>query len=167
MTNRMVEPYRNPLRANEDGSESEEFPEQFIRWLELLRQEVNRKEYMFPIWAEENSSLGVATYEWAFGNGADTPTGRGVVLHVPAGWVAEAVSMSLSINAGTATVELEISGTLQGSTADVAVASGTSAVNTFAAVPLVDGDVINFRTTTASGTSGPCQVGVWIRMRAV
>ena len=30
--------------------------------------------YMVPIWAEENGGLGNNTYEWAFGNGANTPS---------------------------------------------------------------------------------------------
>ncbi|MEO0331814.1 MAG: hypothetical protein AAF223_09030, partial [Bacteroidota bacterium] len=32
------------------------------------------------IWAEENSTLGNNTYEWAFGNGANSPANAGFVM---------------------------------------------------------------------------------------
>lgn len=107
--------------------------------------------------------MAATTYEWAFGNGANTPTGRGIVMHVPSGWTCTAEAMGLSINAGTATVELEINGSLQGSNADVSVSTGTSNVDTFTGISISDGDVINFRTTVAAGTSGPAQAVAWFK----
>lgn len=120
-------------------------------------------EYLSPIWAEENAGLSTNTFEWAFGNGANTPSDRGVVVHVPSGWSCAAIAMGLSLNGGTATVELNLNGVNQGSTANVSVSSGNSNINTFSAVSISDGDVINFRTQSASSTAGPCQVVVWLR----
>ena len=72
--------------------------------------------------------------------------------------------MTLVIGAGTATVELNISGVLQGASANVTVSSGTKAVNTLASpVTVVSGDTLTFRTTSSSGTSGPCVVCAWLR----
>jgi len=121
--------------------------------------------YTFCIWAEENSGIEASTYEWAFGNGADTPSGRGIPIYVPSGMTCTCVAMSLSINAGTATVELEINGVVQGANCDVTVSSGTSAVQSdFLPVSISNGDVVNFRTSAASGTSGPCQVCAWFNV---
>jgi hypothetical protein len=64
-------------------------------------------EYMYSVWAEENAALGASnTYEWAFGNGANTPSDGGMTIYVPSGWTAEVVAMSLRVGGGTATVEL-------------------------------------------------------------
>ncbi len=120
--------------------------------------------YMYPVWAEENSSLGNNTYEWAYGNGANTPSDGGLTIYVPTGWTCEVVAMSLRLGGGTATVELLINGVLQGSSANVVISTGQSGTNEFTPIALVDNDFINFRTTVASGTSSPCVVTAWIRM---
>ncbi len=120
---------------------------------------------LIPIWAEENAPLATATFEWAFGNGADTLSGFGVVVHVPTGFQCEVVAMSLSIGAGTATVEINLNGVNQGSAADVTVSAGTSVVNKLTTpLAIVDGDVLNFRTTTAAGGLASNQVCAWLRM---
>ena len=121
--------------------------------------------YTYPIWAEENAALGVTTYEWAFGNGADTPQDGGITIHVPYGYKSYVSAMSLKLKSGTATVELLINGVLQGSNCDVTVSTGTTATNSgFDPIELFDGDYINFRTTTASGTAAPNVVTAWIRV---
>lgn len=123
-------------------------------------------EYMVPIWAEENSALSTGAYEWAYGNGASTPTGQGIAVHVPTGWSSEIVAMGLTIPNGTVTVEAEISGVLQGTTADVTVTSpALTNVQTMSSPPaVVDGDVLNFRTTAASASlGGPCHATMWLR----
>ena len=41
--------------------------------------------YMYPIWAEENSTLASSAYEWAFGNGANSALDDGITIYVPTG----------------------------------------------------------------------------------
>lgn len=121
-------------------------------------------EYMVPIWAEENAPLGNTTYEWAFGNGANAGAGQGVTVYVPSGWNCEVVAMSLTLAAGNATVELDLSGTLQGSAANVSVTGGGAGTNTLSSpIAVVTGDRINFRTTSASGTTATNVVTAWLR----
>ena len=121
-----------------------------------------KNKYMLPIWAEENGSLANSTYEWAFGNGANTPNDGGIIIYVPSGYTCKVVSMSLTLGAGSATVELVKNGTLQGSNCNV-VSSGTHTENhSFTALSVSSGDYINFYTNVASGTSGPCVVCAWL-----
>jgi hypothetical protein len=82
-------------------------------------------EYMYSVWAEENAALGASnTYEWAFGNGANTPSDGGMTIYVPSGWTAEVVAMSLRVGGGTATVELVHNGTPQGSSQELSFLLG-------------------------------------------
>jgi len=121
-------------------------------------------EYMVPIWAEENSSLGNTTYEWAYGNGANTPVDGGVTIYVPSTHTCEVVAMSLRLGGGTATVELLKNGTLQGSAANVVLSSGQSATNELASpLSISSNDYINFRTTAAASTASPCVVTAWLK----
>lgn len=115
------------------------------------------------VWAEENSSLGASnTYEWAFGNGANTPSDGGLTIFIPSGWKCEAVGMSIRIGGGSATVELVYNGTPQGSDAQV-VSSGQGGTNEFTTpLEISDGDYVNFRTSSSSGTSSPCVAGLWL-----
>lgn len=122
-------------------------------------------EYMIPVWAEENAALGASnTYEWAFGNGANTPSDGGLTVYVPSGWECHVVAMSLRVGGGTATVELVYNGTPQGASCRVVLSSGQSATEEIG-TPLVisSNDYINFRTSTSAGTSGPCVVTAWLR----
>jgi hypothetical protein len=120
--------------------------------------------YMMSVWAEENAALGNNTYEWAYGNGANTAAGGGVTMYVPAGYKCELVAMSLTLRQGTATVESLRNTTLNGSNGDVTVSSGTTATNdSFTPIQYNNGDVINFRTTTQSGTGGPNVVTAWFK----
>ena len=132
----------------------------------LQGESVSKHEWIMPIWAEENAALGASnTYEWAYGNGADTPNAGGVPVYVPAGFSAEIVAMGLNIGSGTATVEAIISGVAQGATANVTVSTGRTNVNAMASPPaVVSGDIVNFRTTTSSGTAGPCVASMFIRV---
>ena len=120
--------------------------------------------YMVNVWAEENAGLADNTYEWAFGNGANTPNGQGVALYVPAGYTCELVAMTLNLRQGTATVESLKNTTLNGANANVTVSSGTTATNdSFTPIAYANGDIINFRTTSASGTGGPNIVTAWFK----
>ncbi len=121
-------------------------------------------EYMIPIWAEENNSLGAGSYEWAFGNGANTPSDGGITIFVPSGYSCEVVGMSLRVGSGTATVELVVNGVLQGSACQVQLTSGQGIANTISpTISISSGDYINFHTLSANSTSGPCVVTAWLR----
>lgn len=122
-------------------------------------------EYMLPIWAEENSGLANNTYEWAFGNGANTPSNHGITIYVPAGWSAAIVAMTATTNtaSGSSVIEANINGALQGADCNVTL-SGRSGVNdSFPPVPLSSGDRLTFRTTTAGTNSQPNIVTAWLR----
>jgi hypothetical protein len=120
-------------------------------------------EMLVPIWAEENSTLNADAYEWAYGNGANTPIDGGVTLYVPDGFEAEVVAMSLSIGSGSATVELVHNGVLKGAAAQI-VSDGLNTVTEITPLAVANGDLINFHTVAAIGTSAPCVVTAWIRM---
>ena len=121
--------------------------------------------YMYSVWAEENAALGANSYEWAFGNGANSPADGGLTIYVPNGWNCSVVAMSLRVGGGTANVTLLINGVEQLADGCVEIASGQSASNEFTTpLYLNDNDYINFRTKEAAGTSGPCVVTAWIKM---
>jgi len=121
--------------------------------------------YMYPVWAEENSTLGATTYEWAYGNGANTPSDGGVTIYVPSGYTCTVVALSLRLGGGTATVELLHNGTLKGSDANVVLSTGQSATNELSTpLAISNNDYINFRTTAASSTASPCVVTAWLKM---
>ena len=122
-------------------------------------------EYMVPIWAEENAALGASnTYEWAFGNGANTPSDGGLTVYVPDGWACTVVAISLRVGGGIATVELVHNGVPKGADCRVVLSTGQSATDVMGApLPLSNNDYINFRTLSSSGTSGPSVVTAWLR----
>ena len=118
--------------------------------------------YMFPVWAEENSTLRNNTFEWAFGNGANTPSGNGMLIYVPSGYKCELVAMSLVLRQGTATVSA-LKNTTVLSGAEVSVNSGQSNTAEFTPVEYMDKDIINFKTKSASNTGSPNVVTAWFR----
>jgi len=120
--------------------------------------------YMIPVWAEENAALGNNTYEWAFGNGANTPNGNGMTIYVPSNYKCELVAMSLCLRQGTATVQAVKNTTELDTSADVSVSTGQTNANELSTpIEFTSGDVINFKTTTQSGTGGPNVVTAWFR----
>ena len=128
--------------------------------------ETEISEYLMPIWAEENGELAATTYEWGFGNGAETPIDGGLTIYVSSGWECHVVAMSLRLGSGTATVELVHNGTPKGNDCNVEVSSGQGAVNEIGTpLALSNGDYINFRTTAAAGTSSPNVVTAYLRFR--
>lgn len=126
-------------------------------------------EYMYPIWAEENSTLGNSAYEWAFGNGANTPSNNGIAIYVPTGWQAHIVAMSATTNnaSGSSVIEANINGVLQGANCNVTLAGRSATNDSFTPVALSNADRLTFRTTTAGTNSSPNTVCAWIRMTAV
>ena len=123
-------------------------------------------EYMMLIWGEENSSLGSATYEWAFGNGANTPSNNGIAIYVPTGWTCTLVAMSGTINnaAGSAVIEADLDGVLQGALANVTISGRSTTNDSFTPVAIPNNTRLTFRTTTATTTTTPCTVCAWLRM---
>ena len=107
------------------------------------------------------------TYEWAYGNGANTGAGGGVAVYVPSGYTCSVVAMSATLAAGSATIELEINGTLTAQTiyVDTAVSRGGAA--TITAQSISNGDRVNFRTQSQSGTSGPNTVTAWLEFTEI
>lgn len=123
--------------------------------------------YMVPIWAEENAALGASAYEWAFGNGANSPADGGITIYVPSGMQCHVVAMSLRVGGGTATVELVHNGSVKGAACNVVLASGQSATDEMETpLEISNNDYINFRTQAASGTSAPCVVTAWLLYEA-
>tara|TARA_B100001778_G_scaffold334976_1_gene350073 strand:+ start:12101 stop:14899 length:2799 start_codon:yes stop_codon:yes gene_type:complete len=121
---------------------------------------------LIPIWAEENSTLSSATYEWAFGNGANMPNDGGVVI--PFDY--EIVHMGgVNGNAsGTWTVRAERNGSTFAVAAEVSLSSERSATATFSAGSRPQGnagDRFNFYTVTSSSSSTPCTVIAYIKPR--
>lgn len=122
-----------------------------------------KHQYMVPIWAEENGALGAGSYEWAFGNGANTPSNRGIAIYVPSGYICELVAISATLNAGSATIDAQINGSSVGS---VSVDTATSRSNTTelsTPYEITNADRLNFRTSTQTGTSAPNTVTAWLR----
>ena len=117
---------------------------------------------IFPIWAEENAALAAGTYEWAFGDGANTPTGQGIILPFRCGLVA--LTLSLFGAAARAKVEIERDGTLETDYA-IDLTASNQGFQEFP-LPLVfhAGSVLNFHTVTASGTAAPNVVCAWLRL---
>ena len=144
------------------------------QWINLSRNGLDGEDgtssFIFPIWAEENSTLEAALgYEWAFGNGANTPSNSGLMMSVPPGYTCSCYAMSIKManTTGSATIELMLNEVAQGSNCNVVATAngGTVAdVNGGTPLPIADGDIINFRTTSSSGTTAPSVVTAWFKM---
>ena len=127
--------------------------------LRLLLEQEHKP--IFPIWAEENAALAATTYEWAFGDGAATPTGEGLVLPFRCSLIA--LSLSLSGGAARAKVEVERDGVIESDYAIDLTASNQGFQEFFTPLQFSAGSVINFRTLTASGTAATNVVCAWMR----
>ena len=113
----------------------------------VIATPLNKGYSYFYIWAEENADLGNNAFEWAFGNGANTPANQGVIIGIDC----ELVFLGLSIR-GSTSCEVDVlkNGVLQG----VAV-STVSALRGQADVSLayVKGDYFNFKTLVGNAAS--------------
>ena len=123
--------------------------------------------YMVPIWAEENNTLGNNTYEWAYGNGASTPSNAGITIYVPSDYSCAIVAMTAttSNDSGTSKIEANVNGTVLGASNSVEVTlSGRSGENNgFAPYAISTGDRLTFRTRTAGTNTGPNTVTAWLK----
>ena len=123
--------------------------------------------YMVPIWAEENSILGNNNYEWAFGNGGNTPTNSGITIYVPSDYTCAIVAMTATTtnSSGSSKIEANVNGSVLGASNGVQVTlSGRSGENDgFTPYPINTGDRLTFRTRTAGTNTGPNTVTAWLR----
>lgn len=102
---------------------------------------------IYAIWAEEASKIDENNdgFEWSYGNGANTPSGEGVVV----AFRSKLVALCLQISDGDVEVELRRNGTSTGH--DVRT-SGKGAVKVDYhgnGAVFEPGDVLNFRTIYA------------------
>lgn len=115
---------------------------------------------IFPIWAEENSSLSAGAVEWAFGNGADSPDDQGICLPFDC----ELFAVSAVLKQGSATI-----GTYQNGSKvhDLVVSAGANPRRVYEQldnpVQFLAGESVSFRTTAASGTDRPNTICAWFR----
>jgi len=121
--------------------------------------------YMTQVWAEENSALSNTTYEWAYGNGASTGSTGGVTMYVEPGYTCALVAMTSTLRQGTAEIEFVLNGNPQGSSASVSGGAGSNS-NTMNLV-VANGDLVNFRTLTQSGTGGPNTICAYFKFTEV
>lgn len=123
----------------------------------------------FPIWAEENAALGASnTYEWAFGNGSNTAANEGVLMYVPTGKECHCVAMGAQVDGGSpsATIELVLNQTPQGASAQVVLSSENTKMSELGTpLAISNGDLVNFRTASSSGTTTSSRVVAWFRIQ--
>lgn len=130
----------------------------------FVPQDTDNGYTIFNIWAEESASLGANNYEWAFGNGDNTPNGDGIVIPIDC----ELFAMSLNHEGGAnTTVRIVINTDASQSTYQVSTSGAENGYNTFGTpLSFSAGDIANFRTISAStgGTSG--RISAWFRVRS-
>jgi len=122
-----------------------------------------KQTYNVAIWAEENAVLSNNTYEWAFGNGANTGANRGPAIYVPVGYTADIVAVGLTLAGGTATVRVELDGVDTGASVTTTFSTNPSSTQEVTPVSVSNNQRLNFKTVSATGTSGPCVATAWIK----
>jgi hypothetical protein len=138
---------------------------------------VNPKhEYIQTIWAEENAALGSDAYEWAFGNGASTPSNHGPAIYVPSGYTCELVAIGLCVSSSSGDViaevkvEVDLSSVSETVTVDQTTGSGTQSNRNIQELTtpytITNMQVLNFKTVSVSGsTQGPNVATAYIRFK--
>lgn len=161
---------KNPTELeNKIDTEIDNNASELESWLTSLEVDTAIEEYLlanpvssssiFPIWAEENSSLGTNTYEWAFWNGANSPQNGGIVIPFDC----EVFAMSGNFASWTCTVQLEVNGSLV-TWANVTRVSTRNNYNTFVTPVSINAwDTINFKSVASVGTWSPNTVTAWLR----
>lgn len=116
---------------------------------------------IFAIWAEEANELNSGNFEFAYGNGDDAQAGFGIVVPVSC----ELFAVGLTLQNGTAEVEVYIDGVASGLRSGTAGAGPANAGLNQLDTPrqVTAGTVINFRTVTASGASSGGKPVAWFR----
>ena len=130
----------------------------------FVPQETDNGYTIFSVWAEENSSLLENETEWAFGNGGNTNVGHGILIPVDC----ELWAMSLDHEDGVNTIVRAVKNAVDTLSAYQISTTGVEQDYISFGTPLTfsAGDIINFKTISASlgGTSG--RVSAWFRIRA-
>lgn len=115
--------------------------------MRVFPQSQGQTGYAQSIFAEESAAVsptggvGGDGFQWAFGNGDDTPQTSGVI----AMFTGTLTTFALETEGGSATVEIYVNGIASG----VTTSNGISDVN----LAISKGDIINFRTTAGTGTT--------------
>lgn len=122
----------------------------------------------FMIFAEESANLSTTLnggFQWSFGNGDTTPSGKGIPFALPCELVGIGLNTDNSVT--STTVEIEKNGVLTGKS--VTITSGTTATISFEGSPIsfVAGDVFNIKTTSASASSGSSRVSATFRKPSI
>ena len=123
-----------------------------LQWKEIT--DTGNYSYI-SIWAEENSSLNGNSYQWAYGNGANTPQTGGIVIPVDC----DLFALSWVVKNIGAEITCEINGTAVASTEEVSALSG---YRSFTPIEINPGDRVNFQTTEGS-SNGPNTICAWFR----
>lgn len=126
--------------------------------LSLLQPKLSLGGSIFSVWAEESADLGNGAFEWAYGNGNDTPNGMGVVLVFPC----KLIGLALTLE-GNATCEVEAYKNTSSTGKKVVTSNNKKGYTSFANDPIdyAAGDVINFRTILGSAASNGGVVTAW------
>ena len=120
-------------------------------------------EYMMAIWAEESAALTANAFEWAFGNGGNTPNNQGIYIYVPSGWKCEIVALSSTSTSTTvADVSLVKTNTITGMPS-VSISGGTGFNDSFTPVEFINGDILNFRTLSVANGGALTTVTAWLK----
>jgi hypothetical protein len=140
---------------------------------------IPKYEFIQTVWAEENAGLNANSYEWAFGNGANTPLHYGCPIYVPSGYTAEVVALGLIVSSDdqtvNATVQCEVtdSSNNMNSVGSVTADYGGTGVNraiSELSTPYSIGNAysVNFKTTSVSGSSkGPNVATAYIKFKEI
>lgn len=159
---------RGSIDLHDDVDITTEVPDagDLLVWdgVNFVPQETDNGYTIFNMWAEESGALEDNGFEWAYGNGDNTPNGHGLVIPVDC----ELWAMSLDHEGGVNTIVRAVHNSNTGlSDYQVETSGAEQGFITFP-IPLTitAGDVVNFRTISRSdeGTSG--RVTAWFRIRA-
>ena len=115
----------------------------------------------FPIWAEEAADLNSNSFEWAFGNGNNTPAGTGVVLPFDC----ELIALGLT-HEGNASTTVELWKNTRATGQRISTHHSRVALEHITPFAVSSGDVINFKTITGSSASNGSVVVAWFRREA-
>ena len=118
---------------------------------------------VFCVWAEENSDLATNDFEWAFGNGSNTPLASGIVVPIDC----DLFAMGLNVEGGSATVRVIVDSNTSLSTYQVAASAPSGSTTFTTPLAITAGQVINFRTVASSGAdTNQGRVVAWFRVRS-
>ena len=127
-----------------------------------LNVDVSKLYGVFTIWAEESADTNSGAYEWAFGNGNDTPIGMGILLPIPC----ELFAIGL-MTEGVSSNEVEVRKNNLSTGKSVVSSNSKQAMHNFDndVIAFNANDVLGFRTITGSIEANGAVVCAWLRHR--